>query len=137
MSEIITDKLTGKTSADEVTITQGSVEQKLKEGLIVYKAFFNQNSSTQFVASNTLGNFNLNISSGTDVATGEVKLSLTNSLDNLHSINPVGMTFHSNNLITFDDGESSTSAIQFEIHDADSSVLNDVANFFNGYGDLA
>ena len=137
MSEIITNKLTGKTSADEVTITQGSVEQKLKEGLIIYKAFFNQSSSTQFIASNTLGNFNLNVSSGTDVATGKVKLTLTNSLDDLHSINPVGMTFHSNNLITFDDGNSSTSAVQFEIADADSNVFNDVADFFNGYGDLA
>jgi len=68
MSEIITDKLTGKTSAGDVTVTVGAtVTQSLGQGLVKYRIHFDMqdngitdslNSSS--ITDNNTGRFHLN-----------------------------------------------------------------------------
>lgn len=76
MSEIITDKLTGKTSAGNVTITSegGAATQSLQQGLT--KFWININTSTFTVADS------LNNSSNTDSGSGLAVFSFTNSTGN-------------------------------------------------------
>jgi len=80
MSEIITDKITGKTSAGDVTITSegGAVTMQLQQGLT--KAWLN------FQGSGTVTIFDdLNHSSVTDSATGKFIGNLTNAMSNINS----------------------------------------------------
>ena len=72
MSEIITDKLTGKTAAGDVTITSegGSATMQLQQGLV--KAFCQVDQSVPTV------NDSFNESSFTDVAASEQELNVTN-----------------------------------------------------------
>jgi len=76
MSEIITDKLTGKTSAGDVTITSegGSATMQLQQGLA--KAWNNTNNI------GTVINDSFAISSLTDVDTGRQEHNVTNSFGN-------------------------------------------------------
>ena len=78
MSEIITDKLTGKTSAGDVTITSegGSATMQLQQGLA--KSWVNLTQiSTQTVRDS------LNIASITDAGNGRTyPISYTNSMNN-------------------------------------------------------
>jgi len=80
MSEIIADKLTGKASAGDVTITSegGAVTMQLQQGLT--KAWLN------FQGSGTVTIFDdLNHSSVTDSATGKFIGNLTNAMSNINS----------------------------------------------------
>ena len=75
MSEIITDKLTGKTSAGDVTITSegGSATMQLQQGLC--KSWCDwDNTGTPTVDDS------FNVSSLTDTATGKTGLNLTSSM---------------------------------------------------------
>jgi len=77
MSEIITDKLTGKTSAGDVTITSegGAVTMQLQQGLV--KAWVNFDYlSTPSVRDS------LNQSSITDHGTGLFTITRTNNMNN-------------------------------------------------------
>jgi len=77
MSEIITNKLTGKTTAGDVTITSegGSVTMQLQQGLA--KAW------GQLAASGTISlNDSFNNSSATDVGTGIFEFNFTNAMSN-------------------------------------------------------
>jgi len=72
MSEIITDKLTGKTSAGDVTITSGSATMKLQEGICtgwLHIDMYNSNTEKGSV----------NISSSTDNGTGDTTATFTNN----------------------------------------------------------
>jgi len=73
MSEIITDNLTGKTSAGDVTITSegGAATQSLQQGLA--KAWLDCNNDASL-------NDSLNIASGTDNSTGNYTHSFTSSM---------------------------------------------------------
>ena len=73
MSEIITDKLTGKTTAGDVTITSegGAATQSLQQGLA--KAWLDCNNDASL-------NDSLNIASGTDNSTGNYTHSFTSSM---------------------------------------------------------
>jgi len=73
MSEIITDKLTGKTAAGDVTITSegGAATQSLQQGLA--KAWLDCNNDASL-------NDSLNIASGTDNSTGNYTHSFTSSM---------------------------------------------------------
>ena len=73
MSEIITDKLTGKTAAGNVTITSegGAATQSLQQGLA--KAWLDCNNDASL-------NDSLNIASGTDNSTGNYTHSFTSSM---------------------------------------------------------
>lgn len=71
MSEIITDKLTGKTSAGDVTITDGSVTYKMQDGLA--KCFLNFDQSDNGVDGS------LNVSSVTDNGVSDITNNFTSS----------------------------------------------------------
>lgn len=77
MSEIITDKLTGKTSAGDVTITSegGSATMQLQQGLVKGWVNFTTYSSTSIRDSH-------NISSATDIDTGKTTINLTSNMNN-------------------------------------------------------
>ena len=77
MSEIITDKLTGKTSAGDVTITSegGAVTMQLQQGLL--KAWINVDGTGTAVSRDSL-----NHSSLTDVATGHYQNNFANVFAN-------------------------------------------------------
>ena len=77
MSEIITDKLTGKTSAGDVTITSegGAVTMQLQQG--VAKAWFD---ITQVGTTSLLDSFNC--SSVTDSAVGQSEIIFTANMAN-------------------------------------------------------
>ena len=74
MSEIITNKLTGKTAAGNVTITSegGSATMQLQQG--VAKAFCHFSTST------TQDSFN--VASTVDAGTGQYKSTYTNNMSN-------------------------------------------------------
>ena len=75
MSEIITDKLTGKTAAGDVTITSegGSSTMQLQQG--VAKAWANLNGD----GSGAPIRNSLNVASTTDIGTGRYTLNFSNS----------------------------------------------------------
>ena len=74
MSEIITDKLTGKTAADNVTITDGSATMQLQQGLAKAYAHYDQ-LTTSLTVRNTL-----NCSSLSDDGTAAVTTNYTANL---------------------------------------------------------
>ena len=71
MSEIKVDTLTGKTSAGDITVTDGSVTMKLQDGLAKCWTIFNGKN-------NVIAN-SLNLSSLTDLGTGQFKTNFSNS----------------------------------------------------------
>jgi len=78
MSEIITDKLTGKTSAGSVTITSegGAVTMQLQQGLA--KHFINFDASSGTPTSQD----SFAVSSITDTNTGNFGINMTNNYSN-------------------------------------------------------
>lgn len=76
MSEIITDNLTGKTAAGNVTITDGSVTMQMQQGLI--KWWINQDMQT-VTGQNTRNS--LNIASYVDGGTGKTQLTFSNNMN--------------------------------------------------------
>ena len=138
MSEIITNKLTGKTAAGDVTVTNGTATQKLQEGVIHTSAGVNQNSDSWFgTAQNTVATGSLNVSSMTDHSQGAYGLNLTNTAANLYTQKFAGMIGHNNNSITIDDDNMSTSRFDFETNDSDSNQTTDHYSTTMVSGDLA
>lgn len=70
MSEIITNKLTGKTAAGNVTITDGSATMQLQAGVAKHFIVYN---NTQTISDS------LNNTSITDLGTGNHKFAFTNN----------------------------------------------------------
>jgi hypothetical protein len=109
MSEIITDKLTGKTSAGDVTITSegGSATMQLQQGLA--KAWMYE---THAVVSDSL-----NVSSATDGGSGDTVMTFSSAMSNSNYANhgggldqPIGtnsgyMAYHAGQ---FDSGNRTT-----------------------------
>ena len=87
MSEIITDKLTGKTSAGDVTITSegGSATMQLQQGLTKFWVNFN--------AATPVTNDSFNQSSLTDNGAGDFTHSYTNSMGNVNYFS-VGQAYY-------------------------------------------
>lgn len=85
MSTVITDNLTGKTSAGDVTITSegGSATMQLQQGLL--KAWVNYDNNTSLVVKDSL-----NVSSGTDEDLGNTSIALTNSFSNTNFCQTMG-----------------------------------------------
>tara|TARA_R100000231_G_scaffold97092_2_gene72607 strand:- start:2287 stop:2703 length:417 start_codon:yes stop_codon:yes gene_type:complete len=138
MSEIITNKLTGKTAAGDVTVTNGTATQKLQDGVIHTSAGVNQNSSSWFgTTQNTVATGSLNVSSMTDHSTGNYGLNLTNTAANLNTQKFAGMIGHTNNSITIDDNSMTTSRFDFETNDSDSNQTTDHYSTTMVSGDLA
>ena len=139
MSEIITNKLTGKTAAGNVTVTNGTATQKLQEGVIHTSAGVNQSSASWFgtAANNNVATGSLNVSSMTDHSQGAYGLNLTNTAANLYTQKFAGMIGHTNNSITIDDNDITTSRFDFETNDSDSNQTTDHYSTTMVSGDLA
>ena len=74
MSEIKTDKLTGKTTAGDITVTVGATATaKLEQGLTKVWGSYNLKDNTAYDA--------FNVSSNQDLATGRSQFNFTNSLN--------------------------------------------------------
>ena len=71
MSEILVNKLTGTSTAGDITITNGTTTQKLQDGVVsTYSLYDQQNNAVDM---------SINVSSVTDSATGRYGLNLSNN----------------------------------------------------------
>ena len=132
MSEIITNKLTGKTAAGNVTITSegGSATMQLQQG--VAKVW----TLDETLADNsTLAESTFNVSSTTDNGTGDLHISFTNSFS---TNNYVGQStnagFSANDIVTCRYGESTTGKDDLRNYD---SAYKDASISYTAHGDLA
>ena len=71
MSEILVNKLSGKTTANDITITSGSATMQLQEGVATAKICSDQSATVQ--------SDSFNIASGLDAGTGNFRFTLTNA----------------------------------------------------------
>ena len=129
MSEIITDKLTGKTSAGDVTITSegGSATMQLQQGVAKAWCLMEYSSGTPTSADS------FNVSSLDDDGTGDVDYNLTNagSSDNL-SCTAIGKTSANNTILCTTESSSSIRTLQRQ-----SGTNVDHDNSMTMHGDLA
>ena len=114
MSEIITDKLTGKTSAGDVTITDGSVTFKLQDGVAKAWARFDL-TGTQSIDDS------LSVTSIVDVAVGKTTLNFTNTFSTQYF--SMGGASMGGNVLGYQDSTSTTT----------TSV--DILTWFSSYSD--
>jgi len=77
MSEIITNKLTGKTSAGDITVTSegGAATMQLQQGIA--KVWVNLDGTGTIAVSDSL-----NVTSATDNGTGEYTITIANDMSN-------------------------------------------------------
>jgi len=97
MSEIKVDKLTGKTTADAVTITTGTATMSLQEGVAKHLVNYD--------APNTTTDSSFNQSSLTDLSTGQFKSLFTNNFSSATDKIHVTSAFNSS-----DDGSNVAAA---------------------------
>lgn len=114
MSEIITNKLTGKTSAGDVTITDGSVTFKLQDGVAKAWARFDL-TGTQSIDDS------LSVTSIVDVAVGKTTLNFTNTFSTQYF--SMGGASMGGNVLGYQDSTSTTT----------TSV--DILTWFSSYSD--
>ena len=137
MSEIITDKLTGKASAGNVTITDGSVTQPLQTGLVKTFGGFNQAGQARFGVNTLTGvSQSLNISSYDDIGTGRYDANFSNSFTSIDKA-MYGSCKSTNNVSCFDGDVELTNKIRQRATDADSNVATDNFHYTQVLGDLA
>jgi hypothetical protein len=132
MSEIITNKLTGKTSAGDVTITSegGSATMQLQQG--VAKAWANFNGTT-FGERDSFG-----ISSFSDDGTGDYDLSFINSFANANYSAPCGGFSAGVGLRLVAQVQNNTTSSSSNIKSASTSAFADCSDVCVSYhGDLA
>ena len=137
MSEVKTNKLTGVTTANSVTVTVGaSVTQILKTGLVNTHWLANQNSSEiRGVATNTTGSRSINVSSFSDDGTGDYTVTYTNNYaDSQYS---AASASHANNKNACYDTNSTSSTLIVAVSDADSATEQDLSSSWLLAGDLA
>jgi len=139
MSEIITDKLTGKATAKTVTITVGAtLTQSLQTGLVTTFGGFNQHSSiTSFNVPPLTGiTESLNVSSYTDVSTGKAEADFTSNTAN--NDRPIfGQVKNTNNVACPDTDVTATNKMRMTINDGDSSAAQDNLFWFEVLGGMA
>ena len=139
MSEIITNKLTGKTAAGDVTITSegGSATMQLQQGVAKQWHQYDQN--------NTTVDGSLNVSSATDIATGRYTPNHTNNMSNTTDIAVTGITNHDNGdsyprymSIAHDNSDTfATSGVSLKTMYATYNLADQKHNFGAIHGDLA
>jgi len=132
MSEIITDKLTGKTSAGDVTITSegGSATMQLQQGLAKIFAQINMEDALGIVGS-------FGASSFSDNATGDGHTNFTNSMNDTTYMH-TGSVITKDGTVAFDvtiagGGKASspyyrhysTSALSFAIYSVSASYRDE------------
>ena len=131
MSEIITDKLTGKTSAGDVTITSegGSSTMQLQQGLA--KAWVNFNGTGTIAERDSLG-----VSGLVDNGTGDYTISFSNSFANSNYLFVSGLEMRSYSGIGF--GSSlSTGSTPIKTDDSSGNAVDRTYVFSVFHGDLA
>ena len=128
MSEIKVDKISGKTSANAVTVTgeNGSTQTSLQQGLA--KAVVNFNGTGTVAIRNST-----NVSSITDNGTGDYTVNFTNSMSD-GNYSPAAFTEQ----IVFHNGHTrTTSAYQFRQIAHDAAAADITHGGLSNFGDLA
>ncbi len=130
MSEILVDKISGKTSANAVTVTgeNGSTQTSLQHGLA--KATLRGNANAVLTNS-------FNVSSGTDVDTGRYTYSLTNSFSAISYIQSgVSEGAPHGRILTRDSAQDETGTIAVEMSDSSGTLIDSIQNV-TVHGNLA
>ena len=128
MSEVITDKLTGRATAGDVTITSegGSATMQLQQGLIKMNCSFVQSSATV--------QDSLNITSLTDLYVGGTRANYTNNFDDTK--HPVTATSNWDGVLSHDTYNTDNNEIRGR--NGNTSALADRGHcHIIGSGDLA
>jgi hypothetical protein len=86
MSEIKVDTLTGKTSAGDITVTDGSVTFKMQDSLIKHWTIVDQTGTLQ-----SLGSFNQ--TSLTDNAVGRTDVNFVNNFSSVNKCTTISNTY--------------------------------------------
>ena len=128
MSTVITDNLTGKTSAGDVTITSegGSATMQLQQGLA--KAWCQFTSSVVFADT-------FNVASGTDNGTGNFTFNITNDMNNTGYSNTLTAQSGADKLLTA--SSIATGSIIVEMFDSSAGTNVDGTTMATVHGDLA
>ena len=130
MSEIKVDTLTGKTTANDITVTVGATAtMSLEQGLA--KAWFHFNMSTATIQDS------LNAASITDSAAGTFLMNVSNALSSSEyaTLSAGGDNAINNNT---SDTNQPTSSSQYRHNHFENNVATDIANVSNSaVGDLA
>ena len=136
MSTVITDNLTGKTSADAITVTVGaSATQSLQNGIA--KSWFRYDQRTDQTLESSL-----NISSAVDDATGKYSMNLSSNLSSMNDASLSSAHDYSHDPVQsagLGDQEFGTqSTSHLEGHTSYHTTLYDAAQVFGQqFGDLA
>ena len=130
MSEVITDKLTGRATANDVTVTVGATAtQSLEQGLS--KAWLSADSTVSFYDS-------FNFSSGTDHGTGDYSYSLTNAYATRTGYSQAGAVYTSAGgaTITRNSSRDAAGTVAMEVTNAAGTAADASKNVMT-HGDLA
>jgi len=130
MSEIITDKLTGRATANDVTVTVGATAtQSLEQGLA--KAWISVSGSVAIYGS-------FNISSATDHGTGDYSFDMNNAFASVNAYCQTATVFTSaqGRTSTRNSGRDAAGTLAAEVSDA-SGTLTDGSSNQAAHGDLA
>ena len=135
MSEIKVDTLTGKTTANDITVTAGATAtMSLEQGLA--KAWVNFNGSSSFSNPNSI-RVSLNCTSYTDNGTGDYTISLTNSMNATNGYSAT-VGCGSNRYASFEtDGDLATGSVTIRTQYSDGNYSDATFNSFALHGDLA
>ena len=86
MSEIKVDSLTGKTSAGDITVTDGSVTFKMQDSLIKHWTIIDQTGTLQ-----SLGSFNQ--TSLTDIGVGATDVNFVNNFSSVNKCTTISNSY--------------------------------------------
>jgi len=126
MSEILTNKLTGVSTAGDVTVTDGSVTMKMQDGLAVVGIYYD--------LTNNINQQSWNVSSVTDHGTGNMQVIYTNNV----SGNAISVYLCSNG--TYGVGEifgSGSNSHYQRIRDTGGTLQDTTQTGSSVHGDLA
>jgi len=130
MSEIKVDTLTGKTTANDITVTVGATAtMSLEQGLAKAWCHFEGDAGTVSILDG------LNHASITDLATGRYSVTYTNSFSSTHyAANVTGSTNRSG---TVDSNTNATGGISYEFFHTTSTKADPSQAYVSIHGDLA
>jgi len=126
MSEILVDKLTGKTTAGDVTVTDGSVTMKLQDGLAV--------AGVNHDLTNTTIKESFNVASVTDNGTGDQTVNLSNNMNGSATSIYMGCNGYAGNGEIFGVDASS---YKHRNRDSSNNVQDTTQMYSTVHGDLA
>lgn len=137
MSEVITDKLTGRATAGDVTITAGSATMQLQQGVVKARGECDASGTTRNTSS-------LNVSSFTDNGTNGKQFNFSNNFDAIpiaaggavYNANEggIGGAFHDEHSLLY---FNSRTTGHFSVRYYDGANYVDQGALFTAHGDLA